>query len=69
MSRLYKYFPLCIAILVGIAFYNLYAKPYGDKRMLERKAAMYHHICSDSTHVECDGLCECDGMECKKLEE
>jgi len=22
------------------------------------------HVCADSTHFECDGLCECDGMEC-----
>lgn len=23
------------------------------------------HKCIDSTHNECDGKCECDGMECK----
>lgn len=23
------------------------------------------HHCIDSTHIECDGLCECDSMECK----
>jgi hypothetical protein len=69
MSKLYKYFPIVITILVGIAFYNLYAKPYGENRELERKARAYHHVCSDTTHIECDGVCECDGMECIKLEE
>lgn len=23
------------------------------------------HECADVTHVECDGRCECDGMECE----
>lgn len=22
------------------------------------------HICIDSSHNNCDGICECDGMEC-----
>lgn len=22
------------------------------------------HVCSDSSHIFCDGECECDGMEC-----
>jgi hypothetical protein len=25
------------------------------------------HVCSDSTHVNCDSMCECDGMECLVL--
>jgi len=24
------------------------------------------HVCSDPTHIMCDGECECDGMECPK---
>jgi hypothetical protein len=23
-----------------------------------------HHVCIDSTHIDCDGLCECDGLNC-----
>jgi hypothetical protein len=23
------------------------------------------HICADTTHKTCDGVCICDGMECK----
>ena len=23
------------------------------------------HICFDSTHIRCDGECECDGLGCK----
>jgi hypothetical protein len=23
------------------------------------------HVCIDSRHIECDGMCPCDGMECK----
>lgn len=22
------------------------------------------HICTDKSHNTCDGVCECDGMEC-----
>ncbi len=22
------------------------------------------HVCIDSTHLRCDGECECDGMDC-----
>lgn len=22
------------------------------------------HVCADPLHYTCDGLCECDGMEC-----
>lgn len=22
------------------------------------------HVCTDLSHNTCDGLCECDGMEC-----
>ena len=22
------------------------------------------HVCTDKSHNTCDGLCECDGMEC-----
>lgn len=24
------------------------------------------HQCQDTTHISCDGSCECDGMECEK---
>jgi hypothetical protein len=24
------------------------------------------HKCIDKQHIECDGKCDCDGMECKK---
>ena len=24
------------------------------------------HVCVDRTHVECDGECRCDGIECPK---
>lgn len=33
-----------------------------DKGILTPKNAP--HVCTDSTHFECDGLCECDGVEC-----
>lgn len=23
-----------------------------------------YHVCLDSTHAECDGHCECDGLGC-----
>lgn len=26
---------------------------------------VYEHTCIDSTHVECDGACECDGLGCE----
>ena len=22
------------------------------------------HVCTDKSHNNCDGICECDGMEC-----
>ena len=25
-----------------------------------------YHTCIDSTHAECDGKCECDGLGCNK---
>jgi hypothetical protein len=36
-----------------------------DKGNLTPKNAS--HECTDSTHFECDGLCECDGMECSNF--
>jgi len=24
------------------------------------------HTCADSTHAQCDGVCECDGVECPR---
>lgn len=31
----------------------------------ENKAITSTHKCSDSTHLNCDGECSCDGMECR----
>lgn len=28
------------------------------------KALGYIHVCEDSTHKACDGVCTCDGMNC-----
>ena len=25
------------------------------------------HVCKDPTHVNCDGVCECDGLECPRM--
>lgn len=27
------------------------------------------HVCTDKTHLNCDGGCECDGMECSPINE
>ena len=26
------------------------------------------HVCTDYTHLTCDGNCYCDGMECTKIQ-
>jgi hypothetical protein len=30
----------------------------------DRAAVSIPHTCSDSSHHDCDGMCECDGLGC-----
>ena len=34
--------------------------------VIQRAVVLSNHVCSDSSHVLCDGECDCDGMECNQ---
>jgi hypothetical protein len=46
-------------IIIIIAWFTL----IGGLLLLTHYSTYQHH-CYDSTHETCDGVCECDGMEC-----
>jgi hypothetical protein len=37
---------------------------YGAVKVSDSKKEISQHICIDPLHKSCDGLCECDGLEC-----
>ncbi len=60
-----------IHLIAGIVFLGLALRYAVDPPQHARENApivqnYYPHICSDTTHLTCDGECICDGMECPK---
>lgn len=37
-----------------------------DEDMRQHPTPTPPHICADSTHNDCDGRCDCDGLGCGK---
>lgn len=37
----------------------------GDDLQIRQDEEKTYHVCTDAKHIQCDGQCECDGLECK----
>jgi len=51
---------LVLAVLLILVFGD------ADPDMRQHPQPSPPHVCVDSTHAECDGGCECDGLGCGK---
>ena len=52
-------------LCAGMVFLSLAAKYNApEPRTAPPILEYYPHICTDQTHENCDGECECDGLEC-----
>lgn len=57
--------PFFIALVASGAFSGCNFKSNADRHYASDISNIQPaHQCSDNTHLECDGNCECDGMEC-----
>lgn len=43
---------------------NDYYNQLKNEEQYYKECVLPTHICDDSTHITCDGNCECDGMGC-----
>lgn len=58
--------PFFIALVASGAFSGCNFKSNADRHYASDISNIQPaHNCSDSTHLSCDGNCECDGMECR----
>lgn len=57
MDRVYTTVSIAIVVLTVFLGVALCHKIYTDSQK---------HVCEDTTHVTCDGECECDGFGCPR---